>query len=66
MYIYMYMYIYIYIYIYSKYGLHVHTGIYTNILCKTRVKLVTVPRAKLLRLGYSYRQALNAYLFQRS
>ena len=30
------------------------------------VKLVTVPRAKLLRLCYSYRQALNAYLFQRS
>ena len=33
---------------------------------KTYVKLVTVPRAKLLRLGYSYRQALNAYLFQHS
>ena len=32
----------------------------------TSVKLVTVPRTKLLWLGYSYRQALNAYLFQRS
>ena len=37
--------------------------IYVLVTC---VKLVTVPRAKLLRLGYSYRQALNAYLFQRS
>ena len=33
---------------------------------KRFVKLVTVPQTKLLWLGYSYRQALNAYLFQRS
>ena len=46
-------------------------GSYTTnvkIICNwmTSVKPVTVPRSKLLRLGYSYRQALNAYLFRLS